>query len=50
MPSYVALRHVRLDDTGALAKTIAEIVETGSFEGTRVDGLDGVASRRGSTT
>jgi len=43
VPSYVALRHVRLDDTGALAKTIAEIVETGSFEGTRVDGLDGVA-------
>jgi len=43
VPPYVALRHVRLDDTGALAKTIAEIVETGSFAGTRVDGLDGVA-------
>ena len=30
MPAYVALRHVRFDDAGLLAKTIAEIVETGS--------------------
>ncbi|MEP9385091.1 FAD-binding oxidoreductase [Nocardioides sp. KR10-350] len=43
VPSYVALRHVRFDDLGVLAKTIADIVETKEYDGTRVDGLDGVA-------
>ncbi|MCW2765209.1 MAG: linked oxidase domain protein [Nocardioides sp.] len=43
VPSHVSLRHVRFDDAGLLAKTIAEIVDTRTYEGTRVDGLDGVA-------
>ncbi|MFC4783606.1 FAD-binding oxidoreductase [Nocardioides sp. MAHUQ-72] len=43
VPSYVALRHVRFDDAGVLAKTVSDIVATRTFEGTRVDGLDGVA-------
>ena len=47
VPSYVALRHVRFDDAGLLAKAVAEIVETREFEGQRVDGLDGVAFEPG---
>jgi FAD/FMN-containing dehydrogenase len=43
VPPYVALRHVRFDDADLLAKTVAEIVEARTYEGTRVDGLDGVA-------
>ena len=43
VPSHVALRHVRYDDAGLLAKDVAEIVETGEHDGERVDGLDGVA-------
>ena len=43
VPAYVALRHVRFDDAGLLAKTIEEITASRSFEDTRVDGLDGVA-------
>jgi len=43
VPAYVALRHLRFDDAGLLAKTMAEIVATGEHEGHRVDGLDGVA-------
>jgi FAD/FMN-containing dehydrogenase len=43
VPSYVALRHVRFDDADLLTKTVAAIVETGEHDGTRVDGLDGVA-------
>ena len=43
VPAHVALRHVRFDDAGLLAKSIAEIAEAGSYDGTRVDGLDGVA-------
>jgi FAD/FMN-containing dehydrogenase len=38
----VALRHVRFDDLGLLAKTAAEITETRTWEGEQVDGLDGV--------
>ena len=45
--SHVALRHVRFDDPGLLAKTIAEVVETGEHEGERVDGLDGTSFRPG---
>ncbi len=44
---YVALRHVRFDDASLLAKTIAGIVETGEYDGSRVDGLDGVAFEPG---
>ena len=47
VPSHVALRHVRFDDAGLLAKAVAEIVETREFEGQRVDGLDGVAFEPG---
>jgi FAD/FMN-containing dehydrogenase len=43
VPAYVALRHVRFDDPGLLAKTIAEITASRSYEGVQVDGLDGVA-------
>ncbi|HEU5038502.1 MAG TPA: FAD-binding oxidoreductase [Nocardioides sp.] len=43
VPAYVSLRHVRFDDPGLLAKTIAEIAESGTYDGVRVDGLDGVA-------
>jgi FAD/FMN-containing dehydrogenase len=43
VPSFVALRHVRFDDADLLAKTIAEITAAGEYDGTRVDGLDGVA-------
>jgi FAD/FMN-containing dehydrogenase len=42
VPRHVALRHLRFDDAGMLSKTVAEIVETGAYDGTRVDGLDGV--------
>ncbi|MER7559134.1 FAD-binding oxidoreductase [Nocardioides sp. NPDC126508] len=47
VPGYVALRHVRFDDPGLLAKTIAQITETRTYEGERVDGLDGVAFEPG---
>ena len=43
VPAYVALRHVRFDDAGLLAKAVAEITAAGEHEGVRVDGLDGVA-------
>ena len=43
VPSYVALRHVRFDDPGLLAKTIEEITRTREYDGEPVDGLDGVA-------
>jgi FAD/FMN-containing dehydrogenase len=38
---YVALRHVRFDDLDTAAKAIAVITETGEWEGTRVDAVDG---------
>ncbi|CAI9407218.1 FAD-binding oxidoreductase [Nocardioides sp. T2.26MG-1] len=43
VPAYVALRHVRFDDAGLLAKSVAQIVGSGTYDGVRVDGLDGVA-------
>jgi FAD/FMN-containing dehydrogenase len=43
VPAYVALRHVRFDDAGLLAKTVAEITQTKHYDGEQVDGLDGVA-------
>ena len=45
--SHVALRHVRFDDAGLLAKTIATITETREYDGERVDGIDGVAFEPG---
>jgi FAD/FMN-containing dehydrogenase len=43
VPDRVELRHVRFDDAGLLAKTVAEIVESREYDGLQVDGLDGVA-------
>ncbi len=42
-PAYVSLRHLRFDDPGLLAKSVAEIAESAAYDGIRVDGLDGVA-------
>ena len=47
VPDRVELRHVRFDDAGLLAKTVAEIVETRQYDGLQVDGLDGVAFEPG---
>jgi FAD/FMN-containing dehydrogenase len=47
VPERVELRHVRFDDAGLLAKTVAQIVETRSYDGVQVDGLDGVAFEPG---
>jgi FAD/FMN-containing dehydrogenase len=47
VPGHVELRHVRFDDAGLLAKTVAEICETREHDGQRVDGLDGVAFEPG---
>ncbi len=47
VPSHVALRHLRFDDLGLLAKAVAEIVASGEHDGDRVDGLDGVAFEPG---
>ncbi len=47
VPPQVALRHVRFDDAGLLAKVVAEIVETREYDGVRVDALDGVAFEPG---
>ena len=47
VPGHVALRHVRFDDAELLAKTVSEIVETQTYDGVRVDGLDGVAFEPG---
>ncbi|WP_141013581.1 FAD-binding oxidoreductase [Nocardioides sambongensis] len=43
VPAYVALRHVRFDDAALLAKTMAEVTETGEYDGRPVQGMDGVA-------
>jgi FAD/FMN-containing dehydrogenase len=45
--SHVALRHIRFDDPGLLAKTIALIVDTHEYAGEPVDGIDGVAFEPG---
>jgi FAD/FMN-containing dehydrogenase len=47
VPSYVALRHVRFTDAAELAAAIARISTDRSWDGTRVDGLDGVAFEPG---
>ena len=43
VPDRVELRHLRFDDAGLLAKTVAEIVDSREYDGLQVDGLDGVA-------
>ena len=43
VPSYVALRHVRFDDAGLLAKTIGEVTSAREYDGEPVHGLDGVS-------
>jgi FAD/FMN-containing dehydrogenase len=47
VPDRVELRHLRFDDAGLLAKTLAEVVETRQHDGLQVDGLDGVAFEPG---
>ncbi len=47
VPPYVALRHVRYDDAGLLAKAIEAIMETREHDGQRVDAMDGVAFEPG---
>ncbi|HET7388782.1 MAG TPA: FAD-binding oxidoreductase [Nocardioidaceae bacterium] len=41
-PRFVALRHIRFADLDALAKALDLVVEQREWEGTRVDGVDGV--------
>ena len=43
VPAYVGLRHLRFDDATLLGKTVEQVVSTREHDGTRVDGLDGVA-------
>lgn len=43
VPPYVALRHVRFEDAAALVAAVTRIVAERSWDGERVDGLDGVA-------
>ncbi|WP_052336261.1 FAD-binding oxidoreductase [Nocardioides alkalitolerans] len=43
VPPYVALRHVRFDDPVRLAEAVEAISTSRTWEGARVDGLDGVA-------
>lgn len=40
---FVALRHVRCDSPEELAEVLGEVAASGSFDGERVDYLDGVA-------
>jgi len=42
VPAYVDLRHLRFTDLDQLAGAVGTIVEEGAWDGTRVDGLDGV--------
>ncbi len=43
VPSFVALRHLRFDDAGLMAKTLAEIAAAQEHDGEPVHGLDGVS-------
>ena len=43
VPAYVTLRHLRFDDLDALSLAVEEVVATRTWEGQRVDGMDGVA-------
>lgn len=40
---FVELRHVRFDDPTSFSQALGEIAETRTYDGERVDGLDGVA-------
>ena len=44
---YVALRHVRFHEPDKLAAAIAEITDSGRWDGEHIDGLDGVAFEPG---
>lgn len=39
---YAALRHLRFGDLGELARTVEQVVAAREWDGTRVEGLDGV--------
>src|SRR5690242_18549281 len=47
VPPYVSLKHVRFHEADKLAAAIAEITESGEWQGERVDGMDGVAFEPG---
>jgi FAD/FMN-containing dehydrogenase len=47
VPAYAALRHVRFHETDKLSAAIAEIAESGHWQGERVDAMDGVAFEPG---
>ncbi|MQY17856.1 FAD-binding oxidoreductase [Nocardia macrotermitis] len=42
VPPYVALRHVRFHELAELESTMARIIDEGTYDGERVDYLDGV--------
>jgi FAD/FMN-containing dehydrogenase len=43
VPGFVALRHVRFDDSTSAAKAITDVVEAGAWQGERVDAVDGTS-------
>jgi len=43
VPGFVNLRHVRFDDATSAAKAITDVVESGTWEGERVDAVDGTS-------
>ena len=43
VPAFVALQHVRFETLDDAGRAIAQIVEDGTYDGERVDALDGVA-------
>ena len=43
VPAFVALRHVRFDDAKSAAVALTDVVEAGTWDGERVDGLDATA-------
>ncbi|SDR81321.1 FAD/FMN-containing dehydrogenase [Nocardioides scoriae] len=45
--SHVALRHVRFTGTDALQQAIAEVTDTGAWEGEAVDAMDGTSFEPG---
>jgi FAD/FMN-containing dehydrogenase len=47
VPAYAALRHLRFHEADKLAAAISQIVDSGEWDGVRVDGLDGVAFEPG---
>ncbi|HET8716621.1 MAG TPA: FAD-binding oxidoreductase [Nocardioidaceae bacterium] len=44
---YVALRHLRFEDLGALTRAVETVVADRAWEGERVDGIDGVVFEPG---